>query len=183
MGQVPPPLSSNSHQKRSQHNSGSSSTSKASSVPVSPSSVSAQQQLMDTLANNSSDPPRTFPELNITVKTVAKHSQAKLGGAAAAAPSLNQGRELDDLENELERELEELDDVEPDATGISTAPDMFAEDDLEPPGQTVRVKPTPPKQMKPPAPLPPPQAALQAPNKEKKVEALQFVRRADGKGI
>ena len=84
---------------------------------------------MDTLANNSSDPPRTFPELNITVKTVAKHSQAKLGGAAAAAPSLNQGRklsELDDLENELERELEELDDVEPDATGISTAPDMFA---------------------------------------------------------
>jgi len=185
--QVPPPLSSNSHQKRSQHNSGSS-TSKASSVPVSPSSVSAQQQLMDTLANNSSDPPRTFPELNITVKTVPKHSQAKLGGGATAAgaPSPNKGRklsELDDLENELERELEELDDVEPDAGGISSAPDMFAEDDLEPPGQTVRVKPTPPKQMKPPQTLPPPLASLQAPNKEKKVEALQFVRRADGKGF
>ena len=99
--------------------------------PVSPSSVSAQQQLMDTLANNSSDPPRTFPELNITVKTVPKHSQAKLGGEAraAGAPSPNKGRklsELDDLENELERELEELDDVEPDASGISSAPDMFA---------------------------------------------------------
>ena len=100
-------------------------------MSVSPSSVSAQQQLMDTLANNSSDPPRTFPELNITVKTVPKHSQAKLGGeaTAAGAPSPNKSRklsELDDLENELERELEELDDVEPDASGVSSAPDMFA---------------------------------------------------------
>ena len=62
------------------------------------------------------------------------------------------------------------------ATVTDLVPDL-AEDDLEPPGQTVRVKPTPLKQMKPPHPLPPPLASLQAPNKEKKVEALQFVRR------
>ena len=79
--------------------------------------------------------------------------------------------EIDDLENELERELEELDDVEPEDMfhfGTAAAAAAAASDPDEPPALPVR------------QPAPPPQ---QAATPEKKVEALQFVRRADGKGF
>ena len=83
--------------------------------------------------------------------------------------------ELDDLENELERELEELDDVEPEdmfhfgAAAAAAAADTASTttlDEDEPPALPVR-RPT--------------ESPVKTP--EKKLEALKFVRRADGKGF
>ena len=67
---------------------------------------SAHQQLINELSNVSSTTKQIFPELNITVKTVTKKPQGK-------TCSERKMSQVDDLEREIEEELEELDDVEP----------------------------------------------------------------------
>ena len=65
-----------------------------------------QKDLYSDLKNVSSANQNIFPELNITVKTVTKKPQAKPIGERKLS-------QVDDLEREIEEELEELDDVEP----------------------------------------------------------------------
>ena len=65
-----------------------------------------QKDLFSELKNVSSANQQIFPELNITVKTVTKKSQTKPIGERKLS-------QVDDLEREIEEELEELDDVEP----------------------------------------------------------------------
>ena len=84
------------------------------SKPRRPSSVgengaSAHQQLLNELNNAPSSPQLLFPELDITVKTVTKKPQGE-------NVSKRKMSEVDDLEREIEEELEELDDVEPEPT-------------------------------------------------------------------
>ena len=67
---------------------------------------SAHQQVLNEMRNVSSPTQQIFPELNITVKTVTKVPQGK-------PISKRKMSEVDDLEREIEDELEELDDVEP----------------------------------------------------------------------
>ena len=109
----------------------------------------AQQQLIDTLSSSSASPPRSFPELDISVKTVVKQPVTP-----KPATKLS---EVDDLEKLVEGELEELDDVEPDEQFPSSLQDVENE-----PSPAVVTNGDPPK---------------------RKVETLQFVRRADGKGF
>ena len=67
---------------------------------------STHQELLNELKNVSSPSQQIFPELNITVKTVTKKPVAK-------PVSQRKMSQVDDLEREIEEELEELDDVEP----------------------------------------------------------------------
>ena len=69
---------------------------------------SSLQNVFNELKNVSSANQQIFPELNITVKTVTKKPQNKPIGERKLS-------QVDDLEREIEEELEELDDVEPEA--------------------------------------------------------------------
>merc|ERR1712018_783879 len=71
-------------------------------------SSSIQKDLLSELKNVSSANQPIFPELNITVKTVTKKPQSKPVGERKMS-------QVDDLEREIEEELEELDDVEPES--------------------------------------------------------------------
>ena len=82
--------------------------------PRRPSSIgdssSIQKDLLSELKNVSSANQQIFPELNITVKTVTKKGPQV--GKPVGERKMSQ---VDDLEREIEEELEELDDVEPEA--------------------------------------------------------------------